>query len=134
MTPRRTALALDGTRAVLFAEGWRFSCFAPGGTRTMNDEASGPDRGAPASGPEPPLGAAPPRRGVGRLLLAPLAHAWRRPLRVLGVAALLGLIGLAAVLIGVPLYASYHLRAARQAVERGHNRKALQHLHAYRAV
>jgi tetratricopeptide (TPR) repeat protein len=55
-----------------------------------------------------------------------LLHPWR----TLTVLVLLGLIGGSAALAGTQLWALYHFRAARTAVQRYHNREAQEHLQA----
>jgi tetratricopeptide (TPR) repeat protein len=73
------------------------------------------------------------RRFVRSCWLAPwrvLRALLRRPLRTLGIMALLGLIGLATLLFGAQLWASYHYKKAKAAVEHYHNAEARQHLQA----
>jgi tetratricopeptide (TPR) repeat protein len=93
-----------------------------------------PARHPPA--PAPPGTPGPPARvrGIRRFLLAPLAWAWRRPGRALALLTLLALAGLAAAVAGRFLWFDHHLRAARRAVELGHNAVAADHLLACRRV
>src|SRR5438876_10765428 len=85
------------------------------------------DRVVPSLPPSPS-----PSRPVARRLLVPLLFVWHRPWRALVVLALLTLIGLGLGAAGLLLWTDHHLRAARQAVERGHNAIAVRHLHACR--
>src|SRR5438128_1604180 len=71
-------------------------------------------------------------RLVARRLLIPVTFLWHRPWRALVILALLALIGLGLGAAGLFLWTGHHLRAARQAVERGHNALAVRHLHACR--
>lgn len=66
----------------------------------------------------------PPRRG----LLARLVSPFRHPLRSLGILLLLALILGGIGLGGVSLWAAYHLRCARVAMERFHTGEAVTHL------
>jgi tetratricopeptide (TPR) repeat protein len=75
----------------------------------------------------------PARRAV-RLLLAPLLYLLRRPGQALAVFALLALIILGIATFGLFFWSDYHLRAARRAVEFGHDAIAIRHLQAYRRV
>jgi tetratricopeptide (TPR) repeat protein len=63
-----------------------------------------------------------------RLLLAPFALFRRRPLRALAALLLLMFIAGAVGLVGLFLWHAHHLRAARLAVELGHNSAAIEHL------
>ncbi len=58
----------------------------------------------------------------------------RHPARSLAIALLLLLIGGGTGMAGVYLWGSYHLRAARAALERYHNNEAILHLHACLSV
>jgi tetratricopeptide (TPR) repeat protein len=84
---------------------------------------------APGEAPPAPL---PARRGfiLGRWGGAALRWIVRRRWRLLAVVALLALVGVGAWLIGVHLWANYHLRAARAALERYHDDEARRHLEA----
>jgi tetratricopeptide (TPR) repeat protein len=62
----------------------------------------------------------------------PFWFLWRRPGRALAVLVLLAVLIVATFLSGRFIWAEYHLRAARRAVERGHNPVAIQHLKALR--
>lgn len=79
-----------------------------------------------------PRPASPFPRSRARLFLTPLSYLWRRPWRALAVLALLTLIGLGIAIAGLSLWTDYHLRAAREAVGRGHNAVAVRHLGACR--
>jgi tetratricopeptide (TPR) repeat protein len=96
----------------------------------------------PDTAPIPPTGAEPapvavvparPPSLAGRLL-APVRYARRHPLRAL-LRTVLGLAVLAALVAGgTYLWFRYHLGAAREAVDRGHNAEAVDHLMACRKV
>ena len=95
----------------------------------MHQSASSAEAGSPGPSPADLHVGAPRRRWTGRLL-APLWFLWHRPLRALGVMALLALIILPSTAAGLFLWSRHHLRAARVAVERGHNVVAVRHLEA----
>src|SRR5579885_2432931 len=58
-------------------------------------------------------------------------HRRRRPLVIVALLLLIGLgIALGTGMVGTYLWAAYHLRAAREAVERYHTHEALSHLQA----
>ena len=84
---------------------------------------------APGEAPPAPV---PPRRGfaLGRWGGAALRRIVRRRWRLLAVVALLALVGVGAWLVYEHLRASYHLRAARAALERYHDDEARRHLEA----
>lgn len=67
-------------------------------------------------------------------MFAPVLYLWRRAGRILCVLALVVLLGLVAGVIGLMIWTDQHLRAARQALERGHNRAAIRHLQACRSI
>jgi tetratricopeptide (TPR) repeat protein len=69
-----------------------------------------------------------------RLLFGPLLWLRRHPGRALALLGLTALLGLAVHLISRLCYEEYHLHAARQAVERGHNPAALTHLRVCRRM
>src|SRR5436309_1536405 len=80
---------------------------------------------------EPPLPAPqPPRLGARLLARCAAAARWprRRPRRALAALFLLGLLALGGWQLRRVCLAEYHLRAARRAVERGHNLRAQHHL------
>jgi tetratricopeptide (TPR) repeat protein len=84
--------------------------------------------------PGPVAAAGPARRAIGRRLLAPLRYARRRPLRAACLVALGLVVLLGAAAGGAGLWFQHHLRAARDAVDRGHNAEAARHLMACRRV
>src|SRR4051794_21911182 len=92
--------------------------------------------GPPVSPPNtvPSASPAPRAGGAARLFLAPVALVLARWRRALSVLALVALLGVAAFVFGRFLWAEYHLRAARRAVERGHNPVAIRHLRVCREV
>ncbi len=61
-------------------------------------------------------------------------YATRHPLRLLGIVSLLAVTGLGLFLVGIQLWAAYHLRAARDCLERYHTSEAPSHLEACRWV
>jgi tetratricopeptide (TPR) repeat protein len=71
---------------------------------------------------------------VARFLLAPFSFVRRRPLRALGLLAVLLLVGLVLSLSGLFLWFRHNLDTARQALERGHNALAIRYLLRCRAI
>jgi tetratricopeptide (TPR) repeat protein len=67
-------------------------------------------------------------------LLAPVSFLRRRPARALAILALLAVIAVGLGVIGIFLWADYHLRAARRALELGHNAVAIRHLRSCRLI
>jgi tetratricopeptide (TPR) repeat protein len=97
--------------------------------------ATAPDNSPVPSGrPTDPSSAAAGRHPALRLLLAPFRAFARRPARSLAALALLALIGVGFGLAGWFAWAEHHRRAARRAVEAGHNAAAIRHLKACRRV
>jgi tetratricopeptide (TPR) repeat protein len=88
----------------------------------------------PAPAPAPGPAADPVRRATWRRLLAPVRYARRRPLRALGWFSLTLVLVAGAAAGGTALWFQHHLRAAREAVDRGHNDEAARHLLACRRV
>ncbi len=81
--------------------------------------------------PLPPPTETPNRhRGLAKAVLAWPRAILRHPLRSLTIAALVLLIGGGLSIAGVWLWASYHLRAGRAALEHYHTGEAVTHLHA----
>lgn len=74
------------------------------------------------------------RGGMLRFVLGPFIFARRRPLRTLSLVFLTVLVVVATIAAGVFFWASYHLRAARNAVERGHSLQASEHLRKFRSI
>jgi tetratricopeptide (TPR) repeat protein len=66
-----------------------------------------------------------------RLCLSGFSYLIRHPVRSFAVALLLALIGGGVGMAGFQLWANYHLRAARSAVEHYHDTEAMEHLAAY---
>lgn len=92
-----------------------------------------PQESAPALAPTSPSPPSEPPKRLTRFLAAILA--WpravlRHPLRSLGIAVLLLLIGGGMAIAGVWLWGSHHLRVGRAALERYHTAEAVRHLQA----
>ncbi len=102
----------------------------------MHDKAGSVETASAATSlvPLPPAtpAPAPRRRGAMRLLVAPFLFLRRHLWRALSAMALLALCGGATGLLGLFVWTEHHLRAARRAIERGHNGVAIRHLHACR--
>lgn len=100
----------------------------------MNDSGSPPTSVLPPTPAGPPV-PPPVRRAcfLGRCAGA-LRFLLRRPGRTAAVVVLVGLIVAGVGLVAVQAWAFSHLRAARAAVERSHNREAREHLEAYLTV
>lgn len=101
----------------------------------MTPTPSSPPLGsAGAAAPVPPVPAAPPPRRWASALLRPLAAVFgpirRRPARSLAILLLLTLTAFGLSLAGVQLWAAYHFRAARAAVDRYHTAEAETHIRA----
>ena len=107
----------------------------------MGETALGPNPAGEVPGPNarftvsPPLSAPTSRIPVWfarleRGCLAVPRSLIRRPIHSLAIAGLIALIGAGLVMVGIYLWASYHLRAARAALERYHTSDAVPHLQA----
>lgn len=92
-----------------------------------------PASGEPVSSSEAPKSTPPPTasilaRSLAAFILTPLRYLRRHPWRAMAGLMLLAIIGGASAIAGIMLWTDFHLRAARQAVERGHNAEAVGHL------
>jgi len=100
----------------------------------MSDLPAGASPDAPAPVQTDPPATAPSRRGLARFLFAPFRFVRNRPGSALALLAVSLLVfAVATVCVGY-FWSEYHLAAARQAAEKGHNAEALRHLQSCRLV
>src|SRR5262245_42771929 len=93
----------------------------------------GPDPVAPATA-APPAPTARPWTAPARWIRAPVRYCRHRPRRAIVLFVLALAVGAGAATGGTHLWFRHHLRAARVAVDRGHNSEAIRHLVACRKV